>query len=178
VAPGFTADGVCWLPYIHDLYVFANLPPAWLSDSVRRKIDAVVRYVLADEYQRLPRGYGYIRDDTSGRDRYYVLGWNVDLPGHVERPPTGREQAYFIQRLELMSCFERARRSAWWSASMGLLQKFRTPKGDYLLPRRWLQEKPVGYWVTGAHMGLEESRRSERSLRLESTLRALRLLTC
>lgn len=172
VRPEFTPEGACRLPYIHDLYILANMPPQWKNASVQRKIDAVVRYVLADEYQRLPRGYGYLRDDTGGRPKYYVLGWDVHLPSH----DSGREQACFIQRWELMSCFAAARRSPWWAAATARLESMRMPEGDYLFPPQWLQEKPVGYWVTGSHMGLESDRRSGRTRRSESTLRALRAL--
>lgn len=176
IAPEFTPEGVCWLPYIHDLYLLANMPRQWRSGSVQRKIDTVVRYVLADEYQRLPRSYGYLRDDAGGKARYRVLGWDVHLPGRTGLPPSGREQAYFIQRLELMSCFAVARQSSWWAAATRRLESTRTPEGDYLFPPQWLQEKPVGYWVTGSHMGLEDNRRSEQIRRSESTFRALRVL--
>lgn len=175
VAQEFTPDGACWLPYVHDLYLFANLPKAWLTDAVRRKIGVIVRYILADEYQRLPNGYGYLCDDAAKNPRYYVLGWGVDLPGHGRMPPSGRKQAYFIQRLELMSAFAPARKHPWWWAAMELLDTHRTSEGRYSFPAQWLPEKPVGYWVTGSHMGLEENRRSGLARELESTFRYLRL---
>lgn len=175
VAPEFTPDGICGLPYVHDLYLFANLPKAWLTKPVQRKIDTVVRYTLADEYQRLPDGYGYLRDEAAGNSRYYVLGWGVDLPGLRQMPPTGRRQAYFIQRLELMSAFAPARKHPWWAAAMKLLETYRTGEGRYTFPAQWLPEKPVGYWVTGSHMALEDNRRSGLARELESTFRYLRL---
>jgi hypothetical protein len=175
VAPEFTPGGVSHLPYIHDLYMLAYMPDAWRTDEVCRKMRAVVQYVLADAYQRLPAGYGYLRDDSDVKPRYYVLGWNVDLPGY-RAPLAGHARAYFIQRLELMSRFPEARKHPWWARAMKLLSDCRTPTGRYLLPRSWLQEKPAGYWVTGSHMGLEKSRRSGQTFETESTLRAMRLL--
>ncbi len=176
VAPEFTPDGASLLPCIHDIYMLANLPDAWLAGDVRMKINAVVKYILTDKYQALPQGYGYLRQVIKGKSRYYALGWNVNLPGWAAMPPKDGSLAYFFQRLELMSHFAEARKTAWWSAAMKLVESFRNDDGKYLFPREWLQEKPVGYWVTGAHMGLEEGRRTKKAIQLESTFRAVRLL--
>mgnify|MGYP000158002589 CR=1 FL=1 len=61
--------------------------------------------------------------------------------------------------------------------SLARLDEHRTVRGTWLLPRTWLQEKQVAYWVAGGHMGLEHNRRSAAVLERESTLRVLRLLT-
>ncbi len=175
VAPAFAPEGGCWLPYIHDLYMLANMPRRWRSESVQRKIDTVVRYVLADEYQRLPKAYGYVRDEGAGKPSYRVLGWDVRLAGWTGLPPSGREQSCFVQHMELMSCFAAARQTPWWRDATRLLEEHRTQEGDYLFPPQWLQEKPSGYWVSGCHMGLEDNRRSEGTRRTESTFRAVRL---
>jgi hypothetical protein len=172
VATEFTPEGVCCLPYICDLYMLAHVPAPWRIEGVRRKIEGIVKYVLTDEYQRLPGGYGYMRDTTHARPRYYVLGWRVQLPSLRRTPADGE----FLQRLELMSAFAVARRHRWWRTSMKALERFLTPEGRFRFPRPWLTEKPVGYWVGGAHMGLEENRRSGQAIQVESTLRALRLL--
>ncbi len=60
---------------------------------------------------------------------------------------------------------------------MGLahFETYRTERGTYLFPRHDLQERTSGYWVTGAYMGLKESRRPKRVLELESTFWMLRV---
>lgn len=175
VAPEFTPAGECTLPYIHDLYMLAAVPDAWRTPAVAARIDAIVEYVLAADYQRLPAGYGYLRDDTFEPPRYYVLGWNVDLPGYAGMPPQGRDRAYFVMRTELFAAFAPARRHRWLRDAMTCVGRYRTPDGRYRLPRQWLGEQSVGYWVSGSHMGIGENRRSAEAYEIESTLRVLRL---
>ena len=80
-----------------------------------------------------------------------------------------------VQRVELMAHFPSARRHHWFRDCIEHLDSFRTEDGTWLLPRHYLKEERVRYWVTGAHMGLEESRRSSRAIELESTFRLLKI---
>jgi hypothetical protein len=75
-----------------------------------------------------------------------------------------------------MVAFPRAREHRWFRESLARLEEHRTDRGTWLLPRAWLREKPVAYWVGGGHMGLEENRRTKAAIERESTLRVLRLL--
>lgn len=175
IDPWFTPGGSCALPYVHDLHMLAALPKKWRTAHVARMIDTVVRYVLTEEYQALPKGFGYARDNSFSPPRYYVLGWNADLPAY--RESLGRfNREHFILSLEVMVAFPRARRHPWFLESLSRLDEHRTDRGSWLLPRAWLPEKPVAYWVAGGHMGLEENRRSRAAVERESTVRVLRLL--
>lgn len=174
VDPWFTPGGACALPYVHDLHMLAAFPEEWRTPRVTKMVDTVVRYVLAEEYQALPKGFGYVRDDSMSTPRYYVLGWDADLPGYGG--PLGRlTQRYFILSLEMMAAFPRARSHRWFLDSLTRLDKHRTDHGTWLLPRTWLQERQVAYWVSGGHMGLEQNRRSQAVIERESTIRVLRL---
>ena len=156
--------------------MMAAFPETWRTPRVEEMVDTVVTYILTAGYQALPSGYGDGRDDSLLSPRYYVLGWNADLPGFdgpLERP--GRQ--YFVLSLEMMAAFLRAREHLWFRKSLALLDEHSTDRGTWLLPRDWLVEKQAGYWVAGAHMGLEENRRSRAAVERESTLRVLRLLT-
>ena len=175
VDPWFTPDGLCALPYIHDLHMLAAFPEKWRAARVARMIDTVVRYVLTAEYQALPEGFGYVRDDSLSPPRYYVLGWDAGLPGY--RGTLGRSgQERFVLSLEMMAAFPRGRNHGWFLDSLARLDEHRTNRGTWLLPRAWLPEKPVAYWVAGGHMGLEQNRRSRATVERESTVRVLRLL--
>jgi hypothetical protein len=175
VDPWFAPGGSGALPYVHDLHMLAAFPEEWLAARVAEMIDTVVRYVLTAEYQALPRGFGYVRDDSTAPPRYYVLGWNADLPGYGG--PLGRlSQQYFVLSVEMMAAFPRARQHRWFLESLGRLDEHRTAQGTWLLPRAWLTERNGAYWVSGGHMGLEENRRSRVAIERESTIRVLRLL--
>lgn len=175
VDPWFTPGGSCGLPYVHDLHLLAAFPQEWRTARVVKMIDTVIQYVLSEGYQALPKGFGYVRDNSLSPPRYYVLGWNADLPGY-SGPLEQLSQQYFILSLEVMAAFPRAIEHRWFVESIARLDEYRTDRGTWLLPRAWLQERPVAYWVAGGHMGLELNRRSKTAIERESTVRILRLL--
>ena len=177
VKPEFCPNAEFKLPYIHDIYALAYFPTELKNNEVNEKISAIVSYILQRNYQALPHGYGYLREDRGGKQRYYVIGWEVSLLGYHSfnvADWTNWEVAYFVQRVELMAHFPEARKHRWFHQSIQHLESFRTSKGTYLLPRSYLREQQ-GYWVMGSHMGLEQNRRTSQALELESTFWMLRL---
>jgi hypothetical protein len=171
IRPEFVFDGETPLPLIHDMYGFSGLPPGMLDAGTKRRIAAIIGYILRPEFQALPDGYGYFLD--SRRRQVWAHGWGVRLPGTSGFDAEAREGAYFLQRLELMAHFPRAAQSQWFRNSLRHLEGYRTDEGTYRLPARYLREQRSGYYVTGAYMGLGESRRSGRGIEIESTFRVL-----
>jgi hypothetical protein len=161
------------LPGIWDIYALAHYPAALVSARTAGRIEAVVAYILHPDYQSLHEGYGYMR---AGPGRYYSIGWSVHLPGfhgfEFSRPMHAH---MLVQRLELMAYFAVAQRSQWFRDCVEHLEGYRTPRGTYRFPARYLQEQPSGYWVQGAYMRLEENRRSRQSLELDSTFRMCKI---
>ena len=80
-----------------------------------------------------------------------------------------------VYRLELMSNVPSARKHPWFQESIERLEQYRTDQDTYIFPRSFLQERPSGYWVTGAYMGLEQNRRKKAALELESTFWMLKI---
>ncbi len=172
VNPALTPHGEFRLPYIHDIYALSRLPGYLRSAGVTRKVNAIVRYVLAPEYQAFPPNYGLLR---AGKGKYYAVGWAAHLPAYHALDLDNRAAQVFVQRIELMAHFPISRKNAWFRDAVQHLERFRTETGTYLFPRRYLQESRDSYWVSGGHMGLEESRRKPKALELESTFRMLRI---
>jgi hypothetical protein len=144
-----------------------------MNAEVKSQIETVVAYILHPDYQALDEGYGYMR---AGKRRYYSMGWSVHLPGYngldFERT---MHATMYVQRLELMAHFPIARRSQWFRDGVQHLEGYRTARGTYRFPARYLREQQSGYWVQGAYMRLEENRRSRQSLELDSTFRLLKI---
>ncbi len=172
VKPELTPDGEYTLPCIHDFYAFSAFPTPMADTATRRKVNQLVKYVLDDAYQALPEGYGILR---AGKRRYYAMGWSVHLPGFHGFGLDDHHAGQLVQRVELMGHFPTARKHRWFKGCMEHLENFRTDDGTWRLPRRYLKEQKVGYWVGGAHMGLEENRRSSRATEIESTFRMLKI---
>jgi hypothetical protein len=151
-----------WLPYIHDLYVFAHFPASLLDATTRPLIDDIVTYILDPRFQALHDGYGYAW--IKERRTCYGWGWSPHL----------KDDATHIQRLELMAHFPRARQSPWFQESLQSLETYRTSEERYQLPEEYLREGE-GYYVSGHGMGLGENRRKAASIEIESTFRMLKI---
>jgi hypothetical protein len=172
VDPRLYPDFSFAFPFLHDILWMAHFA-AHLGPDAARQIDVVVRYALDPRYQAIRRGYGMIR---AGKRHYYVMGWSVHLPGYGGAPIEERDAAVYLQWLDILGRLPAAREHPWFRSGLDFVRGFRTAEGRYRFPRAFLPEKASGYWVLGAHLGLEENRRAEQALEVESTFRALRLI--
>ncbi len=170
VDPDLYPDGRLPLPSIWDMYGLARLRANSSDPALRRKTDAVARYILDPAYQGLAPGYGTLR---MGRYRYWAIGWDVKLPGFRSGRPDPRQGALALQRLEVMAAFPSARRTTWFRSWLAHLDEFRTDRGSWAFPRSYLPERASGYWVLASYRGLEDPRRTRLALELESTFRML-----
>lgn len=151
-----------WLPYIHDLYVFAHLPAKLFDESARLMLDDLVAYILDPRFQALREGYGYAW--IKERRTCYGWGWSPHL----------KDDATRVQRIELMAHFPPAKQSAWFQESLQALEGFGTTEGRYRFPAEYLRESE-GYYISGYGMGLGENRRKPAGIEIESTFRMLRI---
>jgi hypothetical protein len=172
VKPELFESGEQRFPSIYDIQALAHYPGDLMDGAAQRRIDTVIDYVLHPDYQALPHGYGIMR---AGRGRYPAIGWSVHLYGYDGFDVVGPRAGEFVQRLALMAHFPTARKHRWFRQGLAHLEGYRTQRGTYLFPRPYLQEHRRGYWVTGAYMGLEQSRRARLSLELESTFWMLKM---
>ena len=163
VDPALSPLGATPMPSIRDAHVFAAMRGRAGAET-RQQIDSVARYFASPRYDALARGYGICQ---LGHRRFWAIGWDVRLP---EKP-----SGLALQNLLLFARFPAARRTPRFRRWLERLEEHREDDGSYSLPRAMLPEQAVAYWVGGGHMGLEESRRSAKSLRLESTFWMLAL---
>ncbi len=160
--PALCPEGETPLPSVRDLHAFAALREE-ADTRVRHRIEQVARYVADPRYAGLAPGYGVSR---LGPRRFWAIGWEVRLP---ERP-----SGLVLLHLELLARFETTRRMPALRRWVARLERYRTPRGTWLLPRAFLPSRP-GYWVAGADLALEEARRTRLALELESTFYVLRI---
>jgi hypothetical protein len=162
-----------WLPYIHDLYVFAHLPASLLGSEARQMIDDLLAYILDPRFQALREGYGYAW--IKERRTCYGWGWSPHLPGYNGFAALANASGTpLVARIELMARFPRGRRSPWFQEALQHLEGFCTPQGTYRFPGHYLREAE-GYYVSGCGMGLGESRRRALGVEIESTFRMLKI---
>jgi hypothetical protein len=162
-----------WLPYIHNLYVLAHLPPDLLDTEARGMIGDLLAYILDPRFQALREGYGYAW--IKERRTCYGWGWSPHLPGYkgFDALP-GSTVTPFLARVELLAHFPQGRQSAWLRQAIQHLEGYRTVQGTYRFPSVYLHEAE-GYYVSGYGMGLGESRRKSVGVEVESTFRMLKI---
>lgn len=166
VDPDLYGDGRFALPWIYDMFAFSVLFGYTSDRSVKEKIEKIVAYVLDQQYQQLPDGYGVV---LTGKNHYNVMGWNVWLPGFDKLHMGDFERGCLVQRLELMSRFPNTLDSPWLKSSIKQLEQYRTDGSRYAFPRHYIKERRNSYFVTGAHMGLGENRHRRSACEIEST---------
>ncbi len=159
-----TPGGACYLPLIYDIVGWAAYLPEYGTKEEQTKADNIIQYILNENYQKLPWGYGVMGDGTG---RTWSLGWSVHVPRYPGIPVKKYMNKSVVHMISLFVNFNAGRQHPWFKESMKHLESYRTEKGTYIFPADYLEEKTNGYWVLGVHMGLEETRR--RNLEVEST---------
>jgi hypothetical protein len=170
VKPHFYQEAEYGLPFVHDIRGFASSLWIFEDNKSSEMAEEIVSMILSPEYQNLKNGYGCMKYKRS----YYVIGWSVHLPNYLT-PATDNDMSKLILNLEMLAPFETARNSTWFKDSLGLLETQQTSEGHFRFPRKWLPEKPSGYWVGGHYMALEDNRRKQSAIEYESTFRILKI---
>lgn len=153
------------LPWIHD----ADSWGSRLPHDLHAMADEVVAWILTDEYQALPDGYGVI---TTAPRRYYAMGWSIKLPGWTrERDFRPRHAGMLFQYMEALAPFESASAHPWFKRALAWLEGFVDADGLCLIPAESLAE--TGYWVGGGLAAIELAPRTYRKRVLEATFRLL-----
>lgn len=158
------------LPTIWDIYMLAYMPRNHREKEIQQAENAIINYILTDQYQHLPHGYGIMYHSPT--KKYYAYGWNIGLPGWLDFSEIGEKPpVHFVQRLELMANFRQAHTRKWLQNCLRFLESFQTESGTYRFPSTFLKEGSGGYYVFGNYLRLEENRRRKIALELDSTFR-------
>jgi len=165
-------DGNFCFPTIYDIIGWAAYLSAVGTNDEWDKANTIIRYIFNERYQELPWGYGAM---LGGNGRYYAMGWSIHLARFKDRVMQGTPKTAIVFLLNQLTRFSAASGHPWFKDMLDNLEGFRTEKGTYLFPRDYLQDKPLGCWVLGCRLGLEENRKTNLSRELESTFWMARL---
>lgn len=156
------------LPWIYDLFAYNAL-----YEDFKEEIDTVIKYILDERYQKLPKDYGVI---ISAPKRFKVVGWNIWLPGYFNFDSDNFIKQNLLFRLNLMSKFEPTKKSEWYKNNIKHLEEFKTKNETYIFPKQYVKEKRNTYFINASHMGLGEKRSSDDAIEIESTFWMLQIL--
>jgi hypothetical protein len=169
--PDLYPDDDLKLPWIYDLYAFLHSRGIMGNETLRTKVETVIKMVLSPQYQSLWPGYGVVRHDG----QYYMMGWSVHLPGYQGEYVTGREFSRMLLLLELLGRSQQAASHDWYVRSTRTMEERLEVGHVRYFSRADLPENKSGVWVLGMRMGLEENRRSTKALECESLFRYLQI---
>ena len=158
------------LPGIQDIIGMAAYPEDKIDSKLRNKIDTIIRFIFLDEFQALSESYGLCFNTQ--RKTYYSLGWRPNLPCFTNFDSL-MERRTIVFYVDLMSRFNVACESPWFTRCMEHLEQYRTGNGTYCFPRDYLLNIEKSYYVNGTVMGLCENRRKKDALEIESTFRMM-----
>lgn len=128
------------LPTTYDLSAMAYFQQYNQDPGIQSKIDDIIEYILTEEFQALPEGYGLLW--VKERHIYHACGWNPTLPMYEDyiRPGHLSHNA-ILNYLTLMSYYKNAIQSKWFVDGMNYLDQFKTERGTYLFPKEYLNRK-------------------------------------
>jgi len=115
------------LPNIYDIWYILGIYKFTDDESIKRKIDDIIEYILHPEYQKLQGDYGY---GWCNGKAYYALTPGVTLPLY-------EGNGFSINTFDLISRSPVAAKSKWYRDCIGYLEQFRTERDTYILPEDW-----------------------------------------
>jgi hypothetical protein len=154
------------LPLIYDIIGLKELY-YFVSDEIKDKISVIIKYIDSPEYNRFDFHYGIIKLDK----KYHAVGWDCMLPNYHKDVNT--DYSLLLQRLELYSHFPIILKGKWFNDNIELLEKFKTARETYILPKEYLRETNK-HWLLGNHMKLGENKKAAPQ-ELESTFWVLKI---
>ena len=159
VNPDLTKTSQLSLPLIHDvlyMHVIARHYPEY-----KKKINAIINYILSESYQRFPNGYGVGYYGTG----FYSVGWSVTIPSFIDHE---LRQSTLFNLLHLSS-YKAAHKTDWFRDMMAILELHKKTDATYEFPTNMIREKKNSYFVGGNHLGIVENRRLKKRNQMEST---------
>jgi hypothetical protein len=163
------ADGNYRFPQIYDIIGFAELYKT-ADAEYQNKINSVIQYILAPEYNKFVGHYGAI---LLPNKRYHAIGWDCMLP--LFHTDYGHQSlSMYVHRLEMFSVFPCVVQSAWFKTALAFFERCKTTENTYALGKDYLIELKNSCWFIGSHLGLGEDRRRYYQ-EIESTFRILRI---
>jgi len=172
INPELYPDDEFKLPWIYDVNAFLHSKAVMNNQTHKNKVEDIISFILTPQYQHLKIGYGVVRRP---KDKYYVMGWSVHLPGYFSEPQE-ESIGYLLLLLDTFRRSTTARDHDWFQSALRTLGRYRSVQGFYTFPRQTLPEKKIGCWILGHRMALEAKRRTRESISVESTFRVLNLL--
>jgi len=167
------------LPTIYDIWSLAYYQHTCNDVEKLKKINDIVKYILAPEFQKLREGYGLIW--VKERHIYHACGWSPTLPLYeIEGRPAQSVPYPIIDYLEFMSNFKIAQKSKWFKDCLRHFEQFKTERGTYIFPmdNKYSHKKYIDKaFLSESNMALKRNERELLKRELVSTMKMVEILS-
>jgi len=167
VDPELYVDGNIALPSIHDLILFAGMYRNF-DATTRDKVETTIRWLFGEGYSQINGNlYYYAPDDPRYKAKSInskVFLYDFDKPN----PDPGEERALLFHCF-ILSHFQEARNSVWFSRALSHLDRFKTEAGRYIFPKTMIAEQCDVGITHGGHMNVGESKMNKTYAEIIST---------
>lgn len=150
INPDLYRDGNIALPSIHDYILLAGAYK-YLSQVEKDKAETIAAWLFGDGYREVyPRFYYYAPLDPSYKAK--AINAKMDLGG------------YNLFTCFILSHFEAARSSAWFTDNLMYYKQYKTANGRFVFPKFMIAEQK-----DGEHMNVGQLKRDKRYAEILST---------
>ena len=167
IDPELYKDGNIALPSIHDLILFAGMYP-YFDNEMRKKVETTVQWIFGDGYAGINDClYYYAPDDPSYKSK--GINNKIWLPDFSKPAINPREMQALLLHCFILSHFEEAKKTKWFSESILYLEQYKTESGNYIFTKEMIVEQKDSYVVNGGHMNIGESKKNKTYAEIIST---------
>lgn len=167
--PECDVAGATPLPTCYDFYALACFPKT--HKPTVRKIQKILDYIMDPRFQSIGGGCAWDPHKRTG----YAFSIQPYLPGFAGRKMDALATAKLVLYLDMVASIPGSARYEWVGWALQHLDRFRSSRGTWRFPAKYLLETTGYHLYSGRHMGLGENRRAKEALELESTFRMLRI---
>ena len=167
INPDLYSDGHIALPDMHDLLIFAGMYD-YLSAKQQKKIETIVQWFLADEYNQIIHRYGYFYIKGGSYNSKAVI-FKMNLIDFKDMILDKGDLVSLIFNVFVLSHFKSAKKSQWMSLAMSYLEQFKTENNRYIFPPYFITEKTDSYVIFGGHMNIGENKKNKLYKEIIST---------
>jgi len=159
IDPDLYSDGHIALPDMHDFLLFAGTYPL-LTVEEKSKVEMITAWLFDAGYNGIIRRYGYFYAPGGSYNTKAVI-FKLHLLDFRDMTFDKGDLAPLLFNVFVLSHFESARKSEWFSLALSYLNQYKNEAGRYNFPSHMIIEKPDSYIIFGGHMNVGENKKTK-----------------
>jgi len=129
-----------------------------LPSEKQSKVDTIVNWLFDERYSEIKNRYGYFYAPGGTYNTKSII-IKLHLPNLKNVVMENSEVQGLLFKVYLMSRFNTAKKTEWYSLARMYLNQYATKTGRYKFPKIMVTDKKDKYFTDGGHMNLGESRK-------------------